>query len=288
MKTTLPSQIAPLPTSHASGVAKKPLALLAGLVLASLQPLGAAVIPYTNDFSGTGANTAFTSENTNAEWAVSGGSYVFNYTNTTITPSTASLSITNASATSFTMETQFTVTSNMLNVNSNGATIGFGLFGASTTFAGSGTATSYYLADFSVANSTGTPGTLRILSLGDTAGFTAINGSADDNTGSAALAIVQNTTYTLRLEGTYSGTTLNMTLGLYDAAGTAQIGSDATASDTSPLAGTNFGYRNRIGIGTGAFTANFDNFSIVPEPGTLGLLALGGAAVLAVRRRRDV
>lgn len=274
-----------IPASPVCLVTKKPLAVLAGLFLAAAHPLGAAVIPYTNDFSGTGSNTAFDVENTDAQWTVSDGSYVFNFPNAPIVPSTASLSITNASAVPFTMETQFTVTSTGI-VNSNGVTLGFGLFGANTTFSGTSTDTSYYLVDWQVANSTtSNVGTLRILSLGESAGFSGASTIVDANLSSSTLAIVTGTTYTLRLEGSYSGSTLNMTAGVWDAAGTTQIGATATASDTSPLTGDNFGYRNRVGIGGGTFTANFDNFSIVPEPGALGLLSLGAALVLAVRRR---
>ena len=258
-------------------------ATLAGALLTSLHGLSAAVIPYTNDFSGTGSNTAFTSENTDAEWTVTGGAYVFNYTNTTITPSTASISLTNASNIAFTMETQFTVSS-VGSVNSNGATLGFGLFGANTTFSGSASS-AYYLADWQVANS-GTPGNLRIVALGDTTGFTNTPTSVDANAGSSTLAVTLGTTYTLRLVGTYSGSTLNMTLGVYDATGTTQIGSSAIASDTSPLTGTNFGFRNRVGLGGGTFTANFDNFAVVPEPGSAALLLLGCSAVTALALKR--
>lgn len=261
-----------------------PRHLLAGIALASLQSAGAAVIPYTNDFSGTGSNTAFTTENTDAEWTVTGGSYAFNYTNTTITPSTSSISLSNASGVDFTMETQFSVSS-VGSINANGATLGMGLFGASTTFAGTNAGSSYYLADWQVANS-GTPGNLRIVALGDSSGFTNTAVSVDTNLGVSSLAINLNTIYTLRLVGTYSGSTLNMTLGVYDAAGTTQYGTSATASDTSPLTGTNFGYRNRVGIGGGTFAATFDNFAVVPEPNSITLLVLGGSVAVMLLRRR--
>lgn len=256
--------------------------LLPAVFLAGLCSSGAAVIPYTNNFSGVGSNTAFTTEMTDAEWTVSGGSYVFNYSNSTLTPSVASISITNAGNVAFTMETQFTVGSTG-SVNSNGATIGFGAFGASTGFGGSNASSSYYLADWQVAN-TSSPGTLRIRALGDDSGYTYNQVVVDDNVASG-LAVTLGTTYTLRLTGVYVGSTLNLTLGVYDSTGTTQIGTSATASDTSPLTGTNFGYRNRIGIGGGTFNASFDNFSVVPEPTAAGLLALGGTVVMALRRR---
>ena len=55
-------------------------------------------------------------------------------------------------------------------------------------------------------------------------------------------------TYELRLAGTYVSGTLNMTLSLFDGLGL-QVGSSATASDTSPLTGDFFGYRNRMSNG---------------------------------------
>lgn len=260
--------------------------LLTALTLAGLHPLGAAVIPYTNDFSGTGDNTAFPVENTDAEWTVTGGSYVFSTNNTSYTPFTASLPILDAASVPFTMETQFTVTS-AGSINANGGTIGFGFFGLNTTFTGTTAGSAYYLADFQVGSSnTATVGTLRILSLGDSAGFSGSSVIVDANPSVTTLAIQVGTTYTLRLEGTYSGSTLNMTFGLYNAAGTTQIGSSATASDTSPLTGTNFGYRNRVGLAGGTFTANFDNFEVVPEPVST-MLVLGGLAAMGLVRRRQ-
>lgn len=264
---------------------------LVAVLFGGFAPLSAAVFPYSNDFSGTGANTAFTTETTDAEWSVTGGVYQYTYTNTTITPSRASLQVTGVAGADFTMETQFTVSS-VGSVNSNGETLGFGLFGSDATFAGTNSGTAYYLADFQYANSA-TPGNLRIIALGDTAGATGTQVSVDANPSVSTLAVVLDTTYTLRLTGTYSGTTLNMTLGLFDAAGTTQIGTSATATDTSVLTGTNFGYRNRAGIGGGTVSVAFDNFSVttatIPEPSS-SVMAFGCAALVAatalVKKRR--
>ncbi|WP_309383273.1 PEP-CTERM sorting domain-containing protein [Cerasicoccus frondis] len=268
--------------------------LLTSIVLASVCPLGAVTIPYTNDFSGSGDNTAFPAENTDAEWTVSSGSYQWNYSNTVGggSPSTASLPVTNAD-TSFTMETQFTLTS-LGNLQGTAQTLGFGVFGADSAFSGSGASggNAYYLADYSYANgnSGSSEGTLRILRLGDSGSSLSVTstGLADDNSGSSILAVNLDTTYTLRLEATIAGSTLNMTLSLYDATGTSQIGTSAIVSDTSPLTGENFGYRNRSPLAGGSTTIDFDNFEMsnIPEPGTYALIIGSALGALAFARRR--
>jgi hypothetical protein len=257
--------------------------LLPVLLFAGLSSGEAAVIPYTNDFSGTGSNTAFTFALPAADWTVWEDSYRFSTATTSVSASVASIELTNVGNVPFVMETQFTVTS-LGTPNANGITLGFGAFGDSSGFSGSGVNSAYYLADWQVAN-VSSPGTLRILALGDTSGFTSISTVVDADLGSPTQAITLGTTYTLRLEGVYVGTTLNLTLGVYDESGETQIGTSATASDTSPLTGPNFGYRNRSGIGGGTLTVNYDNFSVVPEPGASVLFALGGTLVMALRRR---
>jgi|GEM_PF-4352916 len=272
---------------------KTRIPLLAIPLLVGGFELTAATIPYTNDFSGAGANTAFTSETTDAEWARNGGAYRNTYSNSTITPSSASLSITGVAGSAFTMETQFTVQQTG-SLNANGATIGMGLFSLSSTFAGTNSSSSYYLADLVYGHSSGFDvGRLRIVALGSSTDYTSVNGLADDNA-SANLAITVGATYTLRLQGTYAENgSLSMTLGLFDVAGTSQVGTSATATDLTPLTGTNFGYRNRIGIGGGISLIDFDNLNVapsaIPEPSAFALL--GGAGVLGLalvrRRRRD-
>lgn len=267
--------------------------VLASFLLAGLAPLGAAVLPYTNDFSGAGSNTALTELN-DAHWALNNGAYRYTNSSTVSPPAAgvASVSITDVAGNAFTMETQFTVSS-IGTVNSNGQRVGFGLLGASTGFGGSNSGSSFYLADFLYANPSA-PGALRILALGNTADMSGVDATVDANPGDATLALLLGTTYTLRLTGSYSGSVLNMTLGLFDAAGATQIGNLATASDSSPLTGTNFGFRNRTGLSGGTAIIDFDNFGVtataIPEPSSalpMGCLALFGAAGLRRKLHRS-
>ena len=271
------------------------VALLASMaVMSATAEVDAAPIYaiYSNDFSGTGSNTDFPSETTTTSgsltqtWTVTGGVYRHTNTLTSNVPSSASLPITTAAARSFTVETQFLVSSTGT-VNAGFAdTLGFGLFGLDPAFTGTTASNAYYLADFNYAHGTTATleGGLRILSLGDSAGFVAgPTGLGDDNAGSNILAVALGTTYTLRLQVVYVGPSVNMTLGLFDASGTTQIGTSATASDTSPLTGTNFGYRNRIPMAGGTASMDFDNYLITPEPST-AFAALGLGAFLLRRR----
>lgn len=256
-----------------------------------MQSLNAAVIPYTNDFSGTGSNVAFPNQTVSAgsSWTVTGGSYVYSSTNTSYPVGNASIPLTNMGTSPFTVETQFSVSS-LGAFNANGITVGFGLFGADPAFSGTGTSggNAYYLADWTLATSSTsvTPGLFRLLSQGDATGYTSTSTVIDTNPDSS-IAITLGATYTMRLEGSYSGSTLNMTFSLLNSTGTV-LGA-ITASDTSPLAGTYFGYRNRAGIQGGSFSTSFDSYSVtaVPEPATVVLLGLSAGAILMIRRRTN-
>jgi hypothetical protein len=261
------------------------------VLLAATPHLDAATMTYFNDFSGTGSNTDLPTETTASgqSWTVTSGVYRYMNTNTTGggIASSASIPITNAATEPFPIvQTQFVVSGIGVPQTGSGDTLGFGLFGLDAAFTGAIASNAYYLADFAYARgaTSGTvDGQLRILSLGDGTGFASITGVADDNA-SATLAVVPGATYTLRLTGSYTGPTLNLTLGVFNASGI-QIGTSATASDTSPLAGTHFGFRNRTPIGGGTVTINFDDFLIMPEPAAA--LAALGLAIFAMRRRSN-
>lgn len=260
--------------------------LAAALLVPAALP--AAVIPYSNDFSGSGGNTAF--PNSTGTWSLASGSYQAALSTGTNLTTTASQQITNASGQSFELSTQFSISSVATLPSNQSFTLGFGAFGSSSNFLGTG-ANSYYLADFAYTG-TGTAnpsrGTLRILSINDSSDFTSTTATAVDPGATAPLAIKLNTVYTLKLTGVFSGGDLSLTLALYDAAGTTQIGSSATATDDTPLAGQYFGYRNRNNgtVTGGTSTIAYDNFSLaaIPEPGTPVVFGIG-AAVLLFRRR---
>lgn len=271
--------------------------IIPALLVLALSPVAfAATFPYANNFDGTGSNTAFTVETIDSQWSVSGGRYINTFSTTTSSNSTASISVTGVPGNSFTISSKFTVTAASIATGSTDthySTVGFGFLANSTDF--SSTSNTYYLADFAYASASATSpnlGTLRILSPGTgNADVSSANASAFADGAASRFAVVINTTYTLKLTGTYSTEgVLTMTLGLFDADGTTSIGGTATASDATPLTGTSFGYRNRIAApSSSSTTIAFDDFGVVaiPEPSSFTLVAAGLslAACLVFRRR---
>jgi hypothetical protein len=229
---------------------------------------------YFNDFDSAGLTNA------TAQFTLDTPNGVLKYNQPTgagVVVGTASQSIAGIGTSEFTVSTRFTLNS----IAGSGTTItmGFGAFGASSTFAGSA-ALPNYLADWAVGGG-GTLGTVRILAQGDTSGFS----NASGNSGGGG---VVGNTYELRLTGAYTLGTLNMSFALFDGVGN-QLGTTATATDTSPLSGTFFGFRNRTAATNHAINLSYDNFrvSIVPEPTSATLMALAALGLVAVKRRRQ-
>lgn len=251
--------------------------VIAGCLLAATTVLGgnasvcrSATIPYTNDFTSVGlANMA-------AQYTLDTGSGVLHYEVAAgggAVVSTASEPFTNATNHDFLSTTRFTLNSFAFGSSGN-ATVGLGILGSTSDFLSTG-GEAFYLADW---NPFGTsPGTLRILSLGNDDGFT----SMSTNVGVG----IADETYELRLIGSYAGGTLNMSLRLYDSMGI-QIGETATATDTSPLAGQFFGFRNRTGGSSHEINADFHHFNVVPEPSALIIAVVGGVGMLISTGRR--
>lgn len=255
--------------------------------------LRAAVIPYENTFAST--EDAFTNS-TSGQWAVSDGSYVnsgYMPDNNTVT-SSASIQLSNtASFTSLTLATQFSVPSISQVGSSSYRIIGIGFLGSNATFSG-GASTPTYLAQFVFAagasSTSWARGNLSLSNPGDSAtGFSATGGNAIASGSSSITAIALDTTYTLKLTLTLNEGTLSMVFGLYDATGTTQIGTSATATDATPLAGSYFGYYNRFktGITSGVTQmVEYESFTAVPEPQPLMFAFLAAGILLAGRATR--
>jgi hypothetical protein len=106
-------------------------------------------------------------------------------------------------------------------------------------------------------------------------------------------AVTLGTPYQLTLSGAYSGGLLTLTGTLTGGDGTTLT---VNGTDISPLTGTNFGYRTAVNAlrngstaantaVTAAVNVDYDNLSVVPEPGSV-LLALCGGTGLMLRRQR--
>lgn len=147
------------------------------------------------------------------------------------------------------------------------ANFGFGMYGDTANF------------------SSGSQYRILVNTLGTGAGkpFLVRNGTnvTTSDTGTA-VAIANGSDYTLTATATPVGGTLVLSASVTDGTNTYTI----NYTDSSPLTGTFFGYRTATaGTGTSE-TVQYDNFAatFVPEPGTLGVVAL--ASLFLTRRFR--
>lgn len=263
------------------------IATLAGTAMLALLTAASApadTIIYSNDFSGSGANTDFPNENPpgNGSWTVASDVYTYTQSGSASGGTNANVDLGSAldGVDHFKISVQFTVQS----LSGGGANHNEV---ALILFADASSPTSYYSATFDprADGYLADVGTLGFGGPGNSYDTTTIG---DSGLGSDYHNILTNT-YTLVADVTRTdgGATLNFTASLYDAAGTTQIGTSATATDSAGLlTGSLFGLRVRQVVnGTGTF--DFDNFTItaVPEPATLALFGLGGL-LIGVRRRR--
>lgn len=248
-------------------------------------PLSAATLPYTNDFSSTGfpnqnnltlGSGALTATATGASTVVAYGSDQFS----------------NVQNASFSLSTQFTVTSIGDGAGSD-ISVTLGAFGLNAAFTGTSDATRYLQAGWVLQGSNA--GALRLIEVDGT--NTTLGSVIVDANGGTAGVFTLNTTYTLRLDVANTGAnTYSLSLGLFDVTGGTQIGASATATGFVALDPSVGGYyegvRARLPNVTGTTTVAFDSFSAaaVPEPTTYALL-LGGAALVGLnvlRRRRTI
>lgn len=240
--------------------------LLSGLLISSaiLSSAHAAVsLPYSNDFS---TDDGQFTESTDAQWIESGGFYQNSITNSN--PSASTVVVTRGATENFVMQSRFNVTTMTASVS-----FGFAALGTGAATTGANAAVNFYLADV------GSSGTIRILRFNGTGNAVVVDDTA--GTGGTLGVLTTGETYDLTLTGTYSGTDLVLSFTVSDGTNTRTV---TSAPISSPLAGSNFGYRNRNN-NTGDYVVNSDYFTMaVPEPSSV--LLLGAAAGLGLMCRR--
>jgi hypothetical protein len=183
---------------------------------------------------------------------------------------------------SFAMSTEFRIDSftNTGSDANNTGTIGLFARGSDATPASSNSDryhVSYFLDDDGLGHATGRLW-LREVNL--------FFSDSLNEVSTSSLPITPGNIYRLTLNGTASGGSISLSATLTDTtAGTSISVSDTDSANL--LTGSNFGYFNHVRVedgGTVALNADFDNFSMVPEPSAAILLLLAMSS--AIYRRR--
>jgi hypothetical protein len=175
--------------------------------------------------------------------------------------------------TNFTVSTRFRIDS-FTTAGTSTLNLGLGVLGSDPNFS-SGT---QYRILFTVSSSVvGEPGTINIQENGTT--------FASQLRGTS-IGVALDTEYTLALTATYTGSTvaLSATATRLDT----NASTTTTVTDTTPQSGQYFGYRTAVNAVGGGVSEDieYDNFSVVPEPGSAALACAALTLLAAGTRRR--
>ena len=256
-----------------------PLTVVCTLIIGS--SVHAATVPFSNDFSSTG----FTNQ---SEFTVGSGTLNWSTSSTSSPVAYGTEQFGNLADSTFSASYQFSLSS--VGGASGDLALGFGVFASNGALSG-GAGNPYLLADYTFSSNVGASrGRLRLLEIASSNTGIGTNGNAQP-AASGERTVALNTTYTLRLNVTNTApNTYNLSLSLFNADGSTQFGSSATATAYSPSwsvpsGGFYLGVRSRVPQSSGTTTMAFDNFAVVPEPST-GLLLIGGTVLLGLIRRK--
>jgi hypothetical protein len=255
------------------------------LTAATALGLGASVasaavtVPYVNNFS---TSVSDFTENTDAQWTLNTSAGVYNNTytavNTTVVSTSSVQTASLAGASPFTLSTSFRLNSFDNTQVNRSIAIGMGLLAGNATFSGGATNPYYQVSIVAGSALTGddAPGMMRIVKVDAATTFL--------KTGSlVAGPLSTNVWYDMTVVGTYNPSgDLILSFTVTNTSTPTQTLTLTTDPLTSPLDGQHFGYRQRVR--NADVNVDFNEFALIPEPASLGLLGLGGLMML--RRRR--
>ncbi len=158
--------------------------------------------------------------------------------------------------------------------------LGYSVLGSASQTGGSNTPDSWYGA---VLRLQGTSASLDIIKQTAWSGVSSLGGNQ------AVSFFANGNTYDFTFTGTRSAGTLTLALTLTDLTNSANTLTVSTAQMSGPYSGAKFGFHDLLpGTGGGVSgTVQYSNFSLanaIPEPASMGLLALGGLVLM--RRRK--